>query len=123
MSTLFTLNSNNFILLWFIWKHFFLWIYYLNSVFKLKFEEILKTRTIDSLLIIDKNSLVFGLKKMGSADSTFYSTVIDSWRNPELMPKVTDKPRHDPNYGFQEQRTERGFLFIFDDFFLIISFK
>ena len=94
--------------------------------FNKKFETFFKLKkildnTIIALYKYDFFSVIF--IRMGAADSTFFSTAIDSWRNPDLVPKVTDKPRHDPNYGFQEQRTERGFLFIFDDFFLIISFK
>lgn len=50
---------------------------------------------------------------MGNADSTYYSTVFESWRTPELVPKVTDKPKHDPNYGFKETRTERGLILLF----------
>ena len=46
---------------------------------------------------------------MGNADSTYFSTVIDSWKNPDLVPKVTDKPKHEPNYGFAESRAERGY--------------
>jgi hypothetical protein len=46
---------------------------------------------------------------MGNADSTYYSTIVDAWKHPDLVPKVTDKPKFDPNYGFAEERTPRGF--------------
>lgn len=45
---------------------------------------------------------------MGNSDSTFFSTASESWSNPHLVPKVTDKPKNDPNYGFKEPRAERG---------------
>jgi len=45
---------------------------------------------------------------MGNADSQFFATVYESWTNPEVVPKPTDKPKFDPNYGFKSERTERG---------------
>jgi hypothetical protein len=47
---------------------------------------------------------------MGNADSTFYATNIDAWKNPQNVPKYengSSKPQHDSLYGF-DQREERG---------------
>ncbi len=41
---------------------------------------------------------------------TSLSTIFQSWTNPELVPKVTDKPKFDPDYGFAEPNPTRGIL-------------
>jgi hypothetical protein len=61
---------------------------------------------------------------MGNADSQFFSTVYESWTNPEVVPKSTDKPKFDPNYGFKSERTERGmklFIIFFQKIFLFFA--
>lgn len=45
---------------------------------------------------------------MGNADSTNYSTMYKSWVTPELVPKVTDKPKFDVDLGFEEPKPARG---------------
>ena len=56
---------------------------------------------------------------MGNADSQFFATVYESWTNPEVVPKPTDKPKFDSNYGFKSERTERGIriFLVSNDFF------
>ncbi len=49
--------------------------------------------------------------KMGNADSTNFRTIYQSWTQPELVPKVTDKPKFDVDYGFAEPNPVRGFYF------------
>ncbi len=39
---------------------------------------------------------------------TSLKTIFQSWTNPELVPKVTDKPRYDADYGFAEPNPIRG---------------
>ena len=48
---------------------------------------------------------------MGNADSTNFRTIYQSWTQPELVPKVTDKPKFDVDYGFAEPNPVRGFYF------------
>jgi len=44
---------------------------------------------------------------MGNADSTNFRTIYQSWTQPELVPKVTDKPKFDVDYGFSEANPVR----------------
>ena len=60
---------------------------------------------------------------MGAADSTFYSTIWDSWRNPQTMPSVLEKPKNDPQFGFAEQREERGLFYLFTKSLFIQEIK
>lgn len=57
---------------------------------------------------------------MGGATSQYISTVTESWTNPEVVPKTIENPKHDPMYGFKEERAERGFKqFVLDSVFEI----
>ena len=47
---------------------------------------------------------------MGASYGTLVSTIAESWTNPEVVPKPTDKPKHDLNMGFSNERTQRGNL-------------
>ena len=47
---------------------------------------------------------------MGASYGTLVSTVVESWTNPEVVPKPTDKPKHDTSMGFSNERTQRGNL-------------
>lgn len=49
---------------------------------------------------------------MGSGTSQYISTFTESWSNPNVIPNVTDRPKHDPLEGFDSGREERGFSFI-----------
>jgi hypothetical protein len=53
---------------------------------------------------------------MGASYGTLVSTVVESWTNPDVVPKTTDKPKHDPSFGFSNERTTRGFSYIFFSF-------
>ncbi len=50
---------------------------------------------------------------MGASYGTLVSTVVESWTNPDVVPKTTDKPKHDPTFGFSNERTPRGFSYTF----------
>lgn len=54
---------------------------------------------------------------MGAASSQHFSTIVESWSNPEGVPKVTDKPSNDPLYGFNKEREERGLILFYLEFF------
>ena len=45
---------------------------------------------------------------MGSATSTYFSTLYEGWTNPEVMPSILEAPKHDPNYGYENPREERS---------------
>lgn len=45
---------------------------------------------------------------MGGANSSFFSTVGESWSNPEVVPASNAKPTHDPDYGFKAEREPRS---------------
>ena len=49
---------------------------------------------------------------MGASYGSLVSTNIESWTNPEVVPKMTDKPKHDANFGFSNERASRGFSFL-----------
>jgi hypothetical protein len=53
---------------------------------------------------------------MGASYGTLVSTVVESWTNPDVVPKTTDKPKHDPTFGFSNERTPRGFSYTFFPF-------
>ena len=45
---------------------------------------------------------------MGGAQSSYFNTITESWTNPDVVPKISDKPKHDSLYGFKSEREERG---------------
>ena len=45
---------------------------------------------------------------MGNADSTYFSTLAESWKTPHLVPDQLEQPKYEPNYGFAEERAPRG---------------
>ena len=48
---------------------------------------------------------------MGANYGTLVSTVVESWKNPELFTLTTEKPKHEPTLGFSNERTPRGLFF------------
>ena len=51
---------------------------------------------------------------MGSgALSSYTFTTLEGITNPEVLPKMTDRPKYDANLGFTEERQQRGFIFKF----------
>jgi|LakMenEpi03Aug12_release.lakeMendotaPanAssembly.Ray.scaffolds.fasta_scaffold3378260_2 hypothetical protein len=52
---------------------------------------------------------------MGSANSTYASTVLEGWLHPEFRPNIFEQPTNDPLFGF-EDRKEKGLLFKFYNF-------
>ncbi|CAF1032997.1 unnamed protein product [Brachionus calyciflorus] len=44
---------------------------------------------------------------MGGSTSQYLSTVTESWSQPNVVPSVDDKPKHDAQYGFNNEREPR----------------
>ncbi|RNA26793.1 NADH dehydrogenase [ubiquinone] 1 beta subcomplex subunit 7 [Brachionus plicatilis] len=44
---------------------------------------------------------------MGSSTSQYILTFTESWTQPNVVPSVVDKPKHDPLEGFESGRQER----------------
>ena len=47
---------------------------------------------------------------MGGSTSQYLATVTESWSQPNVVPSIEDKPKHDALYGFQNEREPRGKL-------------
>ncbi|CAF0857412.1 unnamed protein product [Brachionus calyciflorus] len=54
---------------------------------------------------------------MGGATSQYFGTFSESWSNPNVVPSVLDKPKHDPLFGFQNERETREIKASQDDLY------